>query len=502
LAVGTLWLIWTTRDNCPVERVIPGNQTYYFQARDLLYSRQELAHSALWETGLVPDAYAQIPTWMGNSFGYPDWVLNNLVSDVCYVSGTDFVAFSDLLVVTRMSRIGALLERYHRFMDGIEDEHAGGLALRRLENVDGYYAVRGRTLIFSPSRDAIVRALTLRETDAIETLETAGLDGVDDLEGRVAFSQDEPLGAYFEQADCRLDLAATAIAFSSHAILKPEWRAQFDALNLPKPRGEMSAPEHGGLVIAGDFGVPLARVWDTLDQLTGNALQEAVVQFGPLDQLTAAEQEIALSALQEMAGVLGDRFSIRLAGFDLDGMVPMPVLDVSLKPNLEGFNMLLPPPAPTDGTAAPEGVGPFVMGEDGVTRLPLGWGDIVEPSGFWAGNDFHTVLHPYHVAMLTTQTMEQATVSEAKHMFMRVRPPELVETLYEGAMIYASLGMIRGQDEASVEQYFAEIQQSAKRIPELSAMLGYEDGVLSLEIRLALESATPDQLAESMTTEP
>jgi len=106
-----IWLFWTTRDNWPMERLVPEDQTFHLRAQHLLVTRQKAADSAFWSLGMLPEQYQAIPQWLSSDFGLPEWVLNNLVSDVCYVSGTDLNKFSDLLVVTRMSRIGCLLER-------------------------------------------------------------------------------------------------------------------------------------------------------------------------------------------------------------------------------------------------------------------------------------------------------------------------------------------------------------------------------------------------------
>ncbi len=487
--VGCLWLVWTTRDSCPVERVIPKNQSFHFQVRDLLSTRQEIARSPLWDTGLVPENYAEIPTWIANSFGYPDWILNNLVSDVCYVSGTDLMTFSDLIVVTRMSRIGCLLERYHRFLDAIEDEHAGGLALRKLSGVDFYYAVRGRTIVFSPSRDAIIQALTLRESDAITSLETAGMDVSDDLQGRMAFSPNEPLGRFFERSDCRLDFSPTSITFSSRSVLKPDWRAPLDALGLSQSPGELFVPVDGGVVLAGEFGVPLTEVWPALDEMTAGALNDYVSRWGALDRLSASEREAFQAAFALLSSALGTSFSLRTAGFDLDGMAPMPIFDLSLQPTADVVNAVFNAASGSVRGTLPKNGVPYIFEEDGIVRLSLGWGNVIEPSAFWDGLLFRATLHPEHAAVLRETDNVMVPASGRGHLFFRLRLGEVMDTMGEGLLLYAENGMILGQTVDTLNASFSEVGAIARRVPEISVMINYLDGELSVELRLELAEA-------------
>lgn len=63
--------------------------------------------------------------------------------------------------------MGLLLERIHTFADFIQDDEAGGLHLRYLPDARLYYAVRGRILIVTPSRDRLVESLTLPAGEAM-----------------------------------------------------------------------------------------------------------------------------------------------------------------------------------------------------------------------------------------------------------------------------------------------------------------------------------------------
>ena len=494
MVLGFLWLIWTTRDNCPVERVIPQNQSFHFQVPDLLTTRQEVAQSPIWDTGLVPAQYEAVPNWIGTSFGYPDWVLNNLVSDACYVSGTDLSGFSDLLVVTRMSRVGCLLERYHRFIDEIEDEFAGGLELRKLKGVDFYYAVRGRTLIFSPSRDAIVRALTLREEDALASLETAGMDGSEDMRGRIVFSQEDGVGHYVERLDCRLDVTAESIVFRSESLLKTAWRGPLDSLRLGSPAASIQVPQAGGFLLAGEFGVPLAQVWQTVDGLAGGVMSESAAGWGLLDQLSPTERSVLDPVLAEVAGNLGTGFSLRAEGFDLDGMLPLPLLNLAVQPTDVGQQVLSEVPVALTPDLFPQNGVPYTREGSAVTRFPLGWGDRVEPSVFQRGGRAHVTLHPAHVALLASGEQAEAPVEGAGHLYLRLRPSELIGAFHDGLLLYASEGLIPGHTAGTLESMLQAAQAASEQITELQTQLSYDDGLFSVALRLDL--AATAEIAE------
>lgn len=493
IVLAFVWLVWTTRDNYPVERVIPQNQSFHFQVPDLLTTRLEVAQSAIWTTGLVPAQYEAIPEWIGTSFGYPDWVLNNLVSDACYVSGTDLTGFSDLLVVTRMSRVGCLLERYHRFIDEIEDEFAGGLRLRKLKGVDFYYAVRGRTLVFSPSRDAIVRALTLREEDALASLETAGMDGSEDLRGRIVFAEEDGAGQYVERLDCRLDVTAESIVFRSESRLKSAWRGPLDSLRLGDPDLSLSVPQSGGLLFTGSFGVPLAQVWNTMDGMAGGVMTESVRGWGMLDQLSPEGRSLLDPVLGEVAQNLGSGFMVRADGVDLEGILPLPMVQLTFQPTTAGQQLLSEVPVTLAPDALPlEGI-PYRRADGSLVRFPLGWGDRVEPSVIQRDNRAHLVLHPAHATQLEAGEGPVGTLEGAGHLYVRLRPSELLSSFHDGLLLYAAEGLLPGHTAESLEALLLAAQGASEQISEVNTKLSYDDGLLSVALRLDLGAPVPTE---------
>lgn len=497
LLLALIWLFWTTRDNWPMERLVPEDRTFHLRAEHLLVTRQKAADSAFWSLGMLPEKYRDIPQWLGADFGLPEWILNNLVSDVCYVSGTDLGKFSDLLVVTRMSRIGCLLERYYGIADNIEDEYAGGLQLRRIGGLGAYYAVRGRTLVFSPSRKALIHALTLQEDGGVETLEETVAPMAGDLQGRIAFKEDEPLGKYFVQSDFGLRFDAAAITFSSRSTVSPAWKAQLDRLAAGERSGDLMVPVEGSLVIAGDLNTPLPQLWTSVDEMTGGALagygSELPGFSGP-----GLSGSAWAAMLEGMKAGIGSAFSLRWTGFDYNGIVPFPEAELFLetKPGFAKKWMEAVPTLPAG--QAPADFVPYRLPESGVVRCPAGWGGVMEPAFFAEESGVRMTLHPQHMEHALAMDHTREPAPGEGDLYLRMRPVELLELLREGGMPYAHAGLLRGYTPESFEAAMAQALAGSRQVSEVRVTAGYDDGAISLEAVVMLaEEPVPTEVAVS-----
>lgn len=492
LAAGLVWMFWTTRDTYPIERLVPRDQTFHLQAEHLLSSRMKAASSPLWSLGLLPDRYKTIPGWLGNDFGLPDWVLNNLVSDVCYVSGKDFNGFTDLLVVTRMSRIGCLIERYHRFVDVIEDEFAGGLRLRRMANTNTYYAVRGRTLIFSPSREALIASLSQRETESVESLEDAVSATGGDVQGRIVLPEADPLGQYFERADFVLTFSPNSVNFACRGLVRPAWRDSLDALTRGAGRGGLATPSDGAIVLAGDFGAPIPDVYRLVDEISAGGLSAYVQAMPLLKQVPPGDSVLWSSFAEAMLKDMGASFALRWTGFDVDGAVPLPLLELVLNADNAGIQALLSAtPVLEPGREAEAGV-PYRDSETEIVHCPIGWGGIVEPALEPTPNGVRVALHPAHLRAIPRDAGTARAQGESGQLFMRVRPAEALELFREGARPYARAGFLHGQTEESFLEAMDAARDGIQQVAEARLTANYDDGALSIEVVIDLGGAPPE----------
>jgi len=493
LAIGLIWMYWTTRDTYPIERLVPRDQTFHLQAEHLLSSRLKAASSPLWNLGLLPEQYKTIPGWLGNDFGQPDWVLNNLVSDVCYVSGKDFNTFSDLLVVTRMSRIGCLIERYHRFVDVIEDEYAGGLQLRRMANTDTYYAVRGRTLVFSPSREALIAALSQRKEDSVESLEDAVSATGGDVQGRIVLPETDPLGKYFERADFVLTFSPSSIAFACRGKVRTAWRDALDALTTGAGSRGLVVPNEGAFVLAGDFGAPMPDVYRLLDEISTGSLSAYVQALPVLKHVPPAESALWSSLAEAILQDMGASFALRWTGFDVDGAVPLPLLELILKSSNAGIqDILLATPVLAAGERPAAGL-PYRDPDTATVHCPIGWGGIVEPVVESSGTGLRIALHPEHLNALGPITRGTNSSQETGQLFLRIRPTEALALIREGGLPYARAGLLRGQTEESFLAVMNSARDGIQQFEEARLTASYEAGALSIEAVIDLGGAPVEE---------
>lgn len=479
LAAGALWFFWTTRDTWPAEELVPGEQTYRIQAARLLASRQDAAGSSLWRLGILPERYHAVPELLGNNFGLPDWVLNNLVSGTCYISGMDAAAFSDVLVVTRMSRIGCLIERYHRYFGGPEVDYAGGLELRRMADSGVYYAVRGRTLVFSPARDALIAALTLPRDQSLAQREEDGSSATGDLHGTVTPLESDPLGAYIERANFALAFAPGLVRFHAEARMRAAWRAPLDAIGSGGSGGPLSAPSNGGVVVVGDLGAPLPAVWGAVDEMTDGWLSARAADWPVigLDGVGVADpfREIVRDAL-------GSGFTLRWTGVDVDGVVPLPELDLRFE--TRGGSATWLDAIPSRGPdATPPADAPYRDADRDVVHWPQGWGSVLEPALVAAPGGVRVALHAAHLEHIPA---DGPSVEVSSDLYIRIRPAEALALIQEAGMLYAESGLVRGHTLESFQTMMDGLMAGTREVSEVRIAATQRDGVVRLDVEIEL----------------
>ncbi|MCC6142493.1 MAG: hypothetical protein IT368_01680, partial [Candidatus Hydrogenedentes bacterium] len=191
IVLSVVWFFWSTRDSYSMEELIPADAQYRVYINGLVPKREEIVASPVWALAPEESVLGRLQAQLAANLGFPEWILNNLVYGLCQFSGRDTDAFSDMIFVTRMSRIGCVIERFRSFALDVEDDLAGGLELRRIREPELYYAVRGRVLVLSPSRKAVIDAVTLLPDEALpeSALETAALAVEEaDVYGNVALN--------------------------------------------------------------------------------------------------------------------------------------------------------------------------------------------------------------------------------------------------------------------------------------------------------------------------
>ncbi|MCL4695274.1 MAG: hypothetical protein KJ060_22520, partial [Candidatus Hydrogenedentes bacterium] len=120
--LAVLW--WMTRDTYRFAQCIPAGQRLTVIVDDPLTARDRLFQSRVWRA--IPEGWTPIsdPNHALSNFGIPQWVLNNLFHNRAIVTGNEVGETNDLVLLSRMTRVGTLLERFHGFSSSVADDYA------------------------------------------------------------------------------------------------------------------------------------------------------------------------------------------------------------------------------------------------------------------------------------------------------------------------------------------------------------------------------------------
>ncbi|HPO12086.1 MAG TPA: hypothetical protein PLI09_01470 [Candidatus Hydrogenedentes bacterium] len=482
LGVIVLWAWWVTRDRFPMGQLIPAQQAYECCIGDPLGKRTTLAQSQLWSLAPKEAALAKVPELLANNFGLPEWVLNNLVYGLCHVSGNDLREFRDPLLVTRMSRIGCLLEKLHHFIGGIEQDCAGGLNLRVVPAANLFYAVRGRVLLLSPSRDALIHALTLTAKQAIGRESLAKLVhemGSEGLSARINFRESDPLGDVFESARIDLQVRAENVRLVCQNSLRPAWKERFAALLEAASPQSLQQPPEGYLMVSANFGKSITEVWAGIQQALGDMF--------PNELLAPVSAKPELTILAECAKVLGPGFCLSWVGVDQNEMLPAPELAGVFDTNVEQARALLATiPAPPEGTP-PWASYPRYDAASGIAFLPLIGGPSMQPSMAIHGNGLMASSSRTVLENLLAQPTGVETLPQPGNLFIRLNPAPAWQCLVETAMPFVEFGLVRGYTPETFKQFADSWSATFQRFNKVSVLAAHNNGTISAELEVAFK---------------
>lgn len=487
----TTWIVWTTRDTYPMVRLIPDDQVYQVYIAHLLDKRIQFAHSRVWELWPENSPVRRTVAILSSDFGMPPWVMNNLVQGLCHVSGQDLNKFTDPLFITRMSRIGCLIEKLHCVLPGIQTDYAGGLRLRAVPNAGIYYAVRGRILALSPSRQAVIRALTLPDDASLapEALDNDLQQSAnDDLAARISLRTDDPLGNVFQSLYIALQITPDMARLNCRGNLRPAWRERMAGLlNTASPR-DLTVPPEGLLVLSGDFGAPISALCEGLNSAVGETvpLNHYLAQAAAF--LDAANPAIA-PFLRSLFAVSGPGIRFSWHGIDQNEMLPMPELVIALDTDPAGAQAALeaiPPP--------PQGTSPWdtILRYDPerlVAFLPMIGGPSIEPTAALHGSELLISTSRTLAESLLAEPPQRRRVPQPANLYLRWQPYPSLQALSEAALQFADASLLRGHTRESFETFIAPWMNAAKQVSELAALAAHENGELRLDVKLVVAQA-------------
>ncbi len=488
-----------TRDSYPLAHLVPSNAKYGVVVTGLVGSRGEVAQSAVWKALPPALGLGNVPRLLGENTVLPEWVLNNLLGDLCYAQGNDVKTFRDLVFISRMTRVGKLITVADRLIPGIHGDHAGGLRLRRLGDAGPYFATRGRLLAISPSRDALIRVLTLeaKESAAQEILlASLGKAGAEHIRGSVRLEPSDPMGSYLQSvgfaARIEPDAARVKFRLALSADLSQRLAPLLEGLET-KPLPE---PIPGLIAISANFGKPIAEVWAAV----GSVLPYPVIskeQWDRWAQIGPSGQPTLPQMATNLLGPTGPGFRLSLCRVDQNEVLPLPILAGFFEAQPDKLLQSVAaswPPLPEK--LLPWDSIPRYETDKARMRLPMVFGPSLELTAGAAGQYLLMSTSRTEYEALTTTPPPAATLSEQGNLYLRVQPVDCVKTVAEAGRQFAEVGLLKGYTLDQYNSVVAEWLNQAQALGPISGLAAYSKGEVTVDIGVSCPpqtDATPAQ---------
>ncbi len=485
------FLAWFTRDSHPIAHFFPRGQRLGAVINNPIECRDRIVASPLW-SALPEDArLAQLPELLMQNFGMPEWVLNNLVRERIYVTANDLDDFSDVICISRMTRLGALFERSFRLVGWVDYDSSGGLALRRLPEEGIYYAVRGRVLVASPSRDTLIEALTLPEASAITETDLAALGqpGPEDVQGIYVLDTESLMGRNFAHVGFAVKVVADETRLDLRAVPHDGAPRLFrELINDASPR-ELAEPPPGLAALSLDFGRPASAVWKAALAAAGQGGWPSQID----DMMTEAEVsnwEAVRDLLVNLTGDQGPGVRVALAGIETDEFIPMPELAFTFDADRGEIAKRLADVS----TLAPVGEtwAMWPRYEAAIQRLyiPMAGGPALEPTAGLYGNGLLVATSRRVGDDLLGRAYERRPAKKTGNLYLRLNPQAFVEQCVEAGRLLAEDGLLRGYNTETFDDRAARWQRAAAAVESTWGIARAESGTVTAEIHVVSRSGS------------
>lgn len=483
-----VWAFWSTRDTHTMASLIPGEQSYAIYVPDLLSRRDAIASSPLWD--LLPEAspYRRWRDALADNFGLPEWVLNNFIYGLCHVSGKDVAGFEDVLLVTRMTSVGTLVEKLNGFSDAVESDWAGGLKLRSVPELGLFYAVRGRVLIASPHRDAVIHALTLTEETAVSAARLAdaarSMQG-ELLLGRFRLAEEVSVGQYLDGAEIRLWLHEAGARAVVRARPQAAWRDKLATFAGNASATPLTAPAPGPIQLSANFGTPAPDQWAVWAEAWGvpDPWESTAAYFQGLSPDYGDQSRAFLDVVR---GTVGAGWRLTCSDINLDAILPVPEFVLTMDTRgtaLPGVLAALPAEGPAGDPWAPV---PRYDEATGLVTLPLMGGPAFAPSLSLYGEGVLLSNSQVAAARALTEAPAVGALEEAGNLYLRVEPGPAMDMIMKGLNTLADNGLVRDHTPVSLQQAAEPYEALADKIDEVRALAAVEGEAIRADFRLTL----------------
>ena len=335
VVIGCVYLFWISRNTHDIRNFVPNDAAYQITSKDLVQNRDRILESRVWQS--LPDTLNVNPIvgLLDTDIATSDMVLRNVMGQHLLIYGQDAEHFSDAVFIVKMTAVGTLLERKARRQSTNMYDEAGGLGIRFLSEHELYYSTRGRLIISSLSREALVRALTL-PADAVvgEALDINSLwpEGDEDIRGRIHFTGAKD-DRYFSAVGfaARLELSQGFLKMTLPCA--EAFYQDFNPSELGNAQSKLIQPVDGPLSISKNLPISMRALCERIE-----VLNEFTDIFSPG---WAEPSETELSPLEAILEGTTNSMAYTWHGYAVEDIIPVPVYSIITADQGDLFQRLL-----------------------------------------------------------------------------------------------------------------------------------------------------------------
>lgn len=471
-----IYIVWISRDTHPVSEFVAANQHLQVTAPHLTFARHRVGASRVWEG--VPDDLMPValPHVLGDSHGLPEWMISNLAGGGVILTANDVSGWNDFVFISRMTRVGCVLERALRLAPSTGTDWAGGLRLRYWKPQALYYAVRGRTLLASPSRAAIIDALTLEEPERVKasTVEASlKRAGAEDFRGVWVLDEGTTLGHVVDRVRFAVRIEADEAYVKLQAAFRPEVAADLGAYWGNTSPQRLPQPFDGPMAVSANFGTDVEDTWAALSELFSVPwlTREQWEQWRGED-----DGQSAAAVLTGLLGPMGPSVRVTWQSLDLNEMAPTPILVGGVSGDRAQAERFL---AALDGGSADSSrlrAGVFYDAEAGEVTAPLMSGSSMTPVGRWSDEGLvFCTSNAEGARLLGAEDPATIQLDRPGNLYVRIRPLACTQLFVQAGRDLVQEGLIRGYTAQSYERASARWLETAGALELAEALATVND---------------------------
>lgn len=482
------WGFWITRDNYGREGFIPADAQVEVYMDDVVARKAKLAENRL--ISLAPEG-SDVQIILESITGdipVPEWIINNLSGDVLHLYSPSIAQMNELVATSHMTRIGCIVERFMRFTANVQKDYAGGLQLRFMPDIGLYYAVRGRVLLLSQSRESLIQALTLRQDAALPTEQF--MDGFQKAKGAdvlcvlKADAVDMAVKP-FEQIEVALRLETDSILAAVNGNISRKFieeHAPFLANITPQP---LDAPFEGMVSASMNFGMPLRDILDAVDEsLPALEVATDFIKGKPNDTDTVASIGEITTLLQQALRITGAKTRLVWTGVDAYEMLPAPFLAAAFEADADAALALFERVVPSNTVNEDIDLTLRLDEEHLVAYSPVIGGESIEPAVASYGNGLIVSSSALMAKELVKSPAATKKYSESGNLYLSIKPHSVAESLLNAAREFAISGLLRGYTVETLEASAKPLLYVTSQINSFACLASCNQGIVQASIKL------------------